>query len=401
MRRLVTLSVIVLSLILTASAAAGPRTVVTGQAVPVTDTTATLHGDVYSTEGSVTYHFDYGTTSAYGSSTAPTTVANGSITTTISGLTPVTGYHYRLVASDSTGETVGLDWTFTTQQTAAPAQTPAAPTDRDGDGIPDQADRCPDQAGHGFGDDYGCPDSDGDTIADRSDACPNQDGRGVPGGCPDRDGDGVLDKDDQCPDENGDVAHHGCADSDLDGVYSPTDKCPEIYGPDRPDGCSISFGYAVMTYRQLTDILNPKLTYIACMNRPLTEDCFFHFVLRLTPASARSLGLKNSTVFDVSGKATKRKFYSKREYYYSIPSSEFDLSPAVARALRKAKKATFVATGTFRLGKGKPRPMTDGGRPITFTLTTKEKKTPPPTIQTTKPRNPPKPAGAENLAEEG
>jgi len=62
---------------------------------------------------------------------------------------------------------------------------PAA--DRDGDGIPDDFDKCPDEPEDrdGFQDDDGCPDpdNDGDGILDINDQCPNEPGP-APTGCP-------------------------------------------------------------------------------------------------------------------------------------------------------------------------------------------------------------------------
>src|SRR3954451_19914418 len=63
--------------------------------------------------------------------------------------------------------------------TASIAQAGPQP-DRDGDGVPDQYDHCPDQAGS-YG---GCPDSDGDGFPDQSDACPNAPGPNTQNGCP-------------------------------------------------------------------------------------------------------------------------------------------------------------------------------------------------------------------------
>jgi outer membrane protein OmpA-like peptidoglycan-associated protein len=57
----------------------------------------------------------------------------------------------------------------------------APPPDRDGDGVIDAADACPDAAGSRKL--AGCPDRDGDGIADASDACPDQQGP-APDGCP-------------------------------------------------------------------------------------------------------------------------------------------------------------------------------------------------------------------------
>ena len=58
----------------------------------------------------------------------------------------------------------------------------------------------------------GCPDSDGDGVADNVDKCPEEAGDASNEGCPwgDRDEDGVADKDDVCPDEPGVAANNGC-----------------------------------------------------------------------------------------------------------------------------------------------------------------------------------------------
>ena len=124
--------------------------------------------------------------------------------------------------------------------------------DRDGDGIVDRRDACPEEPEDhdGFRDDDGCPDydNDGDGIADRYDQDPysaedfdgfeDEDGRPDP----DNDGDGILDRDDLCPDEPEDLdGHHdgdGCPDelldTDGDGVEDGADACPDT--PEDQDG---------------------------------------------------------------------------------------------------------------------------------------------------------------------
>lgn len=57
--------------------------------------------------------------------------------------------------------------------------------DMDGDGIPDEIDRCPDLAGDARWD--GCPDSDGDGVPDHKDACPEL-ASATPDGCPEQAG---------------------------------------------------------------------------------------------------------------------------------------------------------------------------------------------------------------------
>ncbi len=81
-------------------------------------------------------------------------------------------------------------------------------SDRDLDGLSDDEDECPDEAGPRDRD--GCPsvrDQDGDGIID-GDACPDDPGPSADdpdaNGCPDRDNDHLADPVDACPDEPGD-----------------------------------------------------------------------------------------------------------------------------------------------------------------------------------------------------
>ncbi|MEW4925288.1 DUF5723 family protein [Algibacter sp. 2305UL17-15] len=55
----------------------------------------------------------------------------------------------------------------------------------------------------------------------------------------DRDGDGVEDKLDNCPNEAGPITNDGCPfmDRDVDGVTDNLDKCPDVSGPADNDGC--------------------------------------------------------------------------------------------------------------------------------------------------------------------
>jgi len=53
----------------------------------------------------------------------------------------------------------------------------------------------------------------------------------------DRDGDGIADAYDLCPDEPGMYSDNGCPDTDGDGVDDLQDKCPEIAGVRSNDGC--------------------------------------------------------------------------------------------------------------------------------------------------------------------
>lgn len=108
-------------------------------------------------------------------------------------------------------------------------------SDRDGDGVYDKDDACPDNAGPKATN--GCPDTDGDTVLDKDDTCPEIAGLVQFQGCPDTDGDGVADKDDACPEVAGLANFGGCPDTDGDGTQDKNDKCPEVKGPKENGGC--------------------------------------------------------------------------------------------------------------------------------------------------------------------
>ena len=107
--------------------------------------------------------------------------------------------------------------------------------DKDGDGIIDKEDTCPDVPGLAAF--QGCPDTDGDGIQDSADACIDEAGTPEMNGCPDQDGDGVADKDDACIDVAGLPALQGCPDADGDGVADQNDACPTVKGDKANKGC--------------------------------------------------------------------------------------------------------------------------------------------------------------------
>jgi OOP family OmpA-OmpF porin len=107
--------------------------------------------------------------------------------------------------------------------------------DRDKDGVPDETDPCPDDAGPI--ELRGCPDTDGDKVPDNFDDCPNDIGLPELSGCPDKDNDGIADKDDECPDEAGLAEFNGCPDSDGDGIPDKDDECPNEAGTAENNGC--------------------------------------------------------------------------------------------------------------------------------------------------------------------
>ena len=133
----------------------------------------------------------------------------------------------------------------------------AGRADRDGDGIPDAVDGCPDdpEDKDGSHDEDGCPDPDNDRdgIPDAEDRCPedpeDKDGFRDDDGCPDldNDGDGIPDAVDKCSDEpedkDGFQDEDGCPDDDNDGdgFADEVDRCPNdpetVNGFEDDDGC--------------------------------------------------------------------------------------------------------------------------------------------------------------------
>jgi hypothetical protein len=111
-----------------------PPTVTTDSATGVTETAATLVGRVNPRGGNVSdCHFDYGTTSSYGSSVScapkPGPV-NTEVTSkgNLKGLPSGTTYHYRLVVTTNAGTDEGDDMTFTTASPPPPPPPPPPPT---------------------------------------------------------------------------------------------------------------------------------------------------------------------------------------------------------------------------------------------------------------------------------
>jgi serine/threonine-protein kinase len=116
--------------------------------------------------------------------------------------------------------------------------------DHDDDGILDADDACP--AEKGVAQEKGCAvkDVDGDGVPDKADGCPTEQGPADRKGCPlkDRDNDGVADDVDDCPAEAGTAADKGCppkpVDTDGDGVVDDMDLCPSEAGVAERNGCS-------------------------------------------------------------------------------------------------------------------------------------------------------------------
>jgi outer membrane protein OmpA-like peptidoglycan-associated protein len=144
---------------------------------------------------------------------------------------------------------------------------PTTPGDADGDGIPDNVDKCPHEPEDkdGFQDADGCPDldNDADGIPDKTDKCPNEpedkDGFQDADGCPDpdNDADGIPDTADKCPnepeDKDGFEDADGCPDpdNDKDGVLDAEDKCPNEPGPPDNAGCPKKYEHIIVTQEKI------------------------------------------------------------------------------------------------------------------------------------------------------
>jgi outer membrane protein OmpA-like peptidoglycan-associated protein len=173
----------------------------------------------------------------------------------------------------------GAAWRFGGQ--GAPPPPPPPPPlvkDTDRDDIPDNLDKCPNEAEDkdGFQDDDGCPDpdNDGDGIADALDKCPDKaetkNGIDDDDGCPeeDTDGDGIVGSADKCPDKAEDKDDFqdddGCPDpdNDGDGVLDADDKCPKELetknGYQDNDGCPDELPKAVKKFTGVIKGINFK-----------------------------------------------------------------------------------------------------------------------------------------------
>jgi hypothetical protein len=95
-----------------------PEGVTTSAATGVTQTAATLNGSLNPAGAPVAVHFDFGPTTAYGSSTAAQTVGPATSATgfsaALSGLAPSSTVHFRAVAQSDFGTFAGADQALTT-----------------------------------------------------------------------------------------------------------------------------------------------------------------------------------------------------------------------------------------------------------------------------------------------
>jgi hypothetical protein len=117
---LTAVAVTILPVALAQGAGSAP-TVTTSAASGVADSGATLNGSVNPNGQQTRYAFQWGPTSGYGHETTVTSAASGST------------YHFRIIAINATGTSVGADQSFTTTGSAPPpSPAPSASTGTSG-----------------------------------------------------------------------------------------------------------------------------------------------------------------------------------------------------------------------------------------------------------------------------
>jgi hypothetical protein len=100
----------------------------------LTQTSAILNASIDPNNEATTYHFEYGPTAAYGTSVPVPEAEVGSewgdvvVGQQLSGLEPGTTYHFRVVATNATGPSTGVDQTFTTASPLPPILSTGLPS---------------------------------------------------------------------------------------------------------------------------------------------------------------------------------------------------------------------------------------------------------------------------------
>lgn len=114
--------------VVASNAAAAVPGASTGAASNVTSSSAGVAGTVNPNGEATTYAFQFGTTTAYGAQTNSQSAGSGtqsqSVSATLTGLRAGTTYHYRVIATNASGTTVGADQTFTTSGAPPPSSPP-------------------------------------------------------------------------------------------------------------------------------------------------------------------------------------------------------------------------------------------------------------------------------------
>ena len=95
-----------------------PPTATTDPATNVNGNSATLNATVNPNNSETTVYFEWGLDITYGNTTSVQSIGSGttdvSVTADLTGLSPATTYHYRVIAANDTGTSYGDDISFTT-----------------------------------------------------------------------------------------------------------------------------------------------------------------------------------------------------------------------------------------------------------------------------------------------
>jgi hypothetical protein len=107
-------------MVVPAAALAAAPTATTGTPSKLTYNSVRLRGSVDPNKQNTSYYFQYGTTIAFGTQTAPFPAGNGDKAVParidVAGLAPATKYYYRLVAHNNSGTALGKRRSFTTKK---------------------------------------------------------------------------------------------------------------------------------------------------------------------------------------------------------------------------------------------------------------------------------------------
>ena len=113
-----------------ANAAGTPPAATTGAPSAITANAAVVSAAVQPNGAATSYYFEYGSSTQYGSQTPSTSLGSTSgsipVQASLSGLTSGTTYHFRVVATSTSGTTFGGDATFTTSKSLPVVNTATA-----------------------------------------------------------------------------------------------------------------------------------------------------------------------------------------------------------------------------------------------------------------------------------
>lgn len=142
-------------------------------------------------------------------------------------------------------------------------------------------------------------------------------------------------------------------DGDHDGVLDGADLCPEHTGaPGAADGCP-AFGVKLILVNggDITKLAkDPARAGQAQCYYSRGDACSFTATLTLSASSAKKLKLKHRRIGSIEvAAATEQPQYGLRYGNFN-----WDFSPAVKRALRKAGKVTVTLAGTYTRGAAMP-----------------------------------------------